>query len=321
MAVITKNTAVNLDKILENLEKVRKRNKIFRVGIELEGGWKSLPEGTNLVRDGSVIIEPAEGPEAPRGLDNDGLTPIVPERVYVTTNDIVRNRFAPEDLRMDGPVGRYYLADPMLYMQEGRVTVRPPNVGRRRPPSLKTGELPSEPLEPAKVPIWMKKYYPSVVNETCGLHVHMSFKSALHYQRLMVPEFQLTIVNYVKKWANDEKLPKEHPIWERLSGKSRYCQHKFFADQQAQMRQKDYDQARPGHRYTVINYCFNHHGTAECRLLPMMETADQGIRAVQNVLDITNAFLHVTAAREERVRAEVEVDSADTYREVRVVNV
>lgn len=31
------------------------RNRVYRVGIELEGGWKVLPPGTMLVRDGSVF--------------------------------------------------------------------------------------------------------------------------------------------------------------------------------------------------------------------------------------------------------------------------
>lgn len=37
------------------------KNRILRVGIELEGGWAKLPEGWNLEHDGSVRIPPPMG--------------------------------------------------------------------------------------------------------------------------------------------------------------------------------------------------------------------------------------------------------------------
>lgn len=172
-------------------------------------------------------------------------------------------------------------------------------------PEMQVGEIPSPPMAPSELGVWMRRYYPQSVNETCGMHVHMSFENALHYQRLMVPSYQATIVKYVNEWAKGEGFRKEHCLWPRLQGQSTYCQHKFWPDHQIKTRGKDFNHEREGHRYTVINYCYGTTGTIECRLLPMMADAEQGIRAIQRILDITNAFLARGKEREARLTSKV----------------
>src|SRR3990167_1610829 len=70
---------------------------------------------------------------------------------------------------------------------------------------------------------WVTKMYPQHLNQTCGMHVHMSFRTALTYQRLMSPTYPATIVAYVKKWALSksifESITADHCIWERLTEK------------------------------------------------------------------------------------------------------
>lgn len=176
---------------------------------------------------------------------------------------------------------------------------------------LHVGELPSAPMEVKNVPAWIKAYYPTSVNASCGLHVHMSFKSAYHYERLMEPEYPKTIQAYLIEWAKEEKLPETHAIWERLSGKNRFCLDAFAPDQQANNPRKIYDHDNPGNRYSMINYCHALHGTLECRVLPMMETPAQAVRAVQRVLDVTNACLVAIKAREQKLRTEVTIGKAD----------
>lgn len=266
--------AIDLDKVLG-----KARNYIYRVGIELEGGWKTLPDGCRgLTHDGSVVIQ----------ADAEPLTPVQMRREQQTIQ---------------------------RQLDRGDITTRMAqqainNLTRGRTPDLQQGELPSEILEVEKFPAWMRTFYPSHVNASCGLHVHMSFLQAIYYQRLMTPAYPATIVKYVASWAKGEGLPADHPIWARLSGKSEYCQHRYFADQQA-TSPKDHDRRRVGHRYTVINYCHREHGTIECRLLPMLDTAEQGIRAVQNVLNITNAFLHAYRRKEVRHKQEIVVRGGD----------
>lgn len=176
------------------------------------------------------------------------------------------------------------------------------------------GEIPLPPLGLREFPSVMRLYYPSYVNATCGMHVHLSTLKAFAYQRLMINQpysYPGTVVEYMKRWAKKEGLSQKHPIWPRLLGQNEYCQHVFHADEQAKTANKDYDHHRQGHRYTVISYCWSRYKTLECRLLPMMDNADQGILAVQAIADITNAFLAASREKEPRIRARVtEADDA-----------
>lgn len=233
----------NIDAILA---RDRKKNFIWRVGLELEGGWLKVPDGVDLAHDGSVM----------------GL------------------KLKPEEE-----------SSPLA----ASMRIRP-------------GELPSSPMEVRQIESWMRESYPSHVNETCGLHVHMSFKSTLHYMWLMVPEFQETIRAYVKKWAVAENLDEKHPLWKRLLGGNSYCTDGFYPDLQASQARKSFNHDGPGSRYTMINYCHALHGTMECRLLPMFEDVEQGIRAVKNVLDVTNACVVIAAKKNEPERVQIAGD-------------
>lgn len=200
------------------------RNRVSRVGIELEGAWKVLPEGAHLEHDGSVF--------------------------------------------RDMPLAGHRL-----------------------------GELPIGPIQPGAMTKFMKKYYPSKVDSTCGMHVHMSFENLRHYAWLMVPEYQETVISYLVEWAKKEGFPPSHHIYDRLAGNSIFCQRKFWPDAQVTFRAKDHDQHRHGHRYTIINY-YGRLMTIECRVLPMMQTVEQAIRAVKFLLDITNASLVILGKRD-----------------------
>lgn len=203
------------------------KNRIHRVGVELEGGWSNLNRETHLEHDGSV-----------------------------------------QELRC------------------------PPGA-----PNWRTGELPSPVLQPSQMARWIKKYYPDVVNRTCGLHVHMSFSSIYHYQSLMVPDYPVTINHYVREWAKAEGFQPAHHMFKRLNGASEFCAPNFWPDEQAR-HTKDHNRNREGNRYTDINYCWSvFDGTMECRLLPMMDTAEQAILAVKLILDVTNACVFSLAVK------------------------
>ena len=266
--------------------------EIASIALEwsFEGGWVKLPDpGMELVPDGSIRGIVAREVEAPI-VDQLRQPPIAPTPRPVFRT--VRNRTAWEAAQMQNAANVLMEAAPTP-----------------RPIQLHVGEYPSQVLELKEYQGWMKKYYPSHVNESCGLHVHMSFKRALHYSMLMVPEYPQTIITYLAKWALEEKLSEKHPIWDRLRGKSSYCKLDFFPDDQAHNPRKVYDHGMKGHRYTVINYCHaKTGGTLECRLLPMMDTADQGIRAVKRVIDITNACLVALKNREPKESASLVID-------------
>lgn len=298
--------AVNLDAALAEVKSGKKvKSRITMVGVELEGGWLlPVPGGTRVIRDGSVrgiahpqggvIVEVGSSAWSRAQVNTDPVTFARANRRSGESVEAARIRLAPQ------------IAELQSHQSSG---VRP----------MEMGEIPSPPMPTEQVEVWMRRYYPQAVNETCGMHVHMSFENALHYQRLMVPAYQDTVLKYITEWAKEEKLPSSHGLWPRLRGESRYCQHRFWADHQVRTTAKDHDQSREGHRYTVINYCYRMTGTVECRLLPMMENTDRGIRAVTRLLDITNAFLARGKHREAKLLASVVVASDDPISHTRRV--
>lgn len=187
-------------------------------------------------------------------------------------------------------------------------------------PRAAIGEIPSPPLELDKWEEWVRKSYPTRINKTCGMHVHLSVKSALTYQRLMTPTYPSTIISEFRKWGNRIELPKDHQLWSRLDGKSEYCKHQFTADDQVINADKDFNKERKGNRYTVVNYCWGRTQTAECRLLPAMPSVDIAVSAIRELINITDKFLLATAKKETKHRAEG-LESQKVVKEVRDIRV
>lgn len=174
------------------------------------------------------------------------------------------------------------------------------------------GELPSPAMKESEVSDWIKNYYPAEVGPECGLHVHISVSNPLVYMWLMDDEaYPATVVEYVRRWAEAEKVPKEDPIWDRLAGNCIYCQHIWWPSDQVKNQQKDYSKDRRGHRYTAINCAFGRNGlgTIECRLLSMPPTWEQADRAVKEFISITNRYLVATAKREVKHVSNVVADA------------
>ena len=227
------------------------KNRVARVGVELEGAWEKLPPGVKLERDGSVF----------KGLDEGGLN-------------------------------------------------------RQGLPGFKVGELPIGPMQPAQLNSALRKFWPTKIDDSCGMHIHMSFETTLQYSLLAdSPAYQETIIYYLLKWANEEKLPYAHPIWDRLRGNNKYCQKRFWPDLQIQRADKDHNQEREGHRYTMIHYCWSRTGTIECRILPMMETPELAGRGLRRIIDITNAYLSVVNKSRIKIGEKLELGSGDIYEE------
>jgi hypothetical protein len=253
----------------------RCRNRVALVGIELEGGWKEHPKGPgHIVRDGSVHFN-----ESTAG--------------------------APADIRALARYGAN-TQEELLKLRAWQMAHTPQVIGELPSPPLPWRGDKTATLDAIR---WVRTNYPPFVNETCGLHMHMSFKHLGHYQRLLEPGFQNVMIEQLTLWAR-EALPAGHAIFRRLSGDSTYCQHRYFGDEQAALKEKRYDRDARVHRYTVINYSAQTHQTIECRVLPMMDDAETAIAALQRVLDITNAYLVSNASPEPVVRVDVPVDAA-----------
>jgi hypothetical protein len=224
------------------------RNRVYRVGVELEGGWSKLPEGVDALHgDSSVQFSEREGN------------------------------------------GRRYDL---------------PNAPR----ALQVGELPSPVLVPFSkksdvltLEKWMRHHYPSHVNKTCGMHVHMSFQNAFQYQALMEEKFMWTVLFYMDLWAHSAvgagTIPRNHCIFERIRGENQYCMHQFHPDAQAIKTTKAYGHDPGSHRYTVLHYAYMRLGTIECRLLPMMPNVDIALSAIKRLMEVTSAYLAETASK------------------------
>jgi hypothetical protein len=234
---------LNIDNILGNT-----KNRVAKIGVELEGGWKAIPTGTKIDKDTSVFKDPK------------------------TQTQIL-------------PLGANY-----------------------------AGEITVGPMQPAALPKVLKKYWPHFIDKTCGMHVHMSFENLLRYHVLMVPEFQETVIEYLGRWAKEVGLPSDHCIWERLEGKSVYCQKVFWADEQIAYKEKDHNQTRSGHRYTIVNYC-GRINTIEVRVLPMMPTIPLAVSAINRVIDITNACLVALKVTDRRINGKLELPDGAVYEE------
>lgn len=253
-------------------------NRVKLVGVELEGGWNAIPPGEEIQRDGSVKFPGFPDGPSPRYL----------------SDEQIRNEHARG--RLTASTARRLLEENLLLNQN------PPTA--RTGPAVK-GEIVSKPITIEKVTGWVTKCYPQHINETCGLHVHMSFHHRSNYARLMTPEFTPFIIAKVRAWAEAEQLPPDHPQWARILKKDHpHCAHQYLAEGQIRMTRKDYESRGKAYsRYTFVNYCAGQHntaggGTVEIRGLSMPATAEMALRAIMTVVNATNEFLSKTRDRE-----------------------
>lgn len=179
----------------------------------------------------------------------------------------------------------------------------------------KKGELAIGPFVPAQLPVSVKKFYPDLVDATCGMHVHMSFARVYEYMILAdTPVYQETVLHYLLKWAADEGFGNAHHIWARLKGENKFCRKEFWPYSQMDKTQKGYGM-EGNHRYTAISYQWARYKTVECRALPMMETPEQAIRAVQEVVKITNAYLLKSEKVKVKSGGKIELPNGELYEE------
>jgi hypothetical protein len=185
------------------------------------------------------------------------------------------------------------------------------------------GEIPSHPLKVTEWEKWVRDHYPVACNHTCGLHIHMSFATALRYQRLMNPEYQKDLLRLLRAWGKDKGLPEDHPFWSRTSGKNKFCAGMHIPDMQARTFRKG------GSRYAVINYCYHLHQTLEVRVLPMFPDIEpvyeekaqpfpEPVSGVDNIYDSYTGVYRLTPAYKAKLK---EIEKKNKARKVRTPGV
>jgi hypothetical protein len=148
-------------------------------------------------------------------------------------------------------------------------------------PLLTKELIPEEPYsDPEDLEKWIVKYYPAAVNETCGMHVHTSFKSIKHYNNLMEEEFYLFFLENMNKFIKTYEGFEQYPIDKerfksRLNGENRFTTKVFIPDYQCKKFKGNY------YRYTQLNFSYKVHNTIECRLFPMFIRVETALDAVK----------------------------------------
>ena len=136
--------------------------------------------------------------------------------------------------------------------------------------------------------IWMNAVYPEKINNTCGFHIHTSFKDNGIYSRLMHPMFEDYFINHWTKWGKIHMMKSyesHRQFWARLKGENTFCLKQFTPYQQIIYEGKQ------GNRYTQLNFTFKRFNTIECRTLPMFKEPEMAELAIINLVNIYSNFI------------------------------
>lgn len=185
---------------------------------------------------------------------------------------------------------------------------------RNVPDKFLIGEVCSPPLDSMEdAAKWLSANYPQHVNESCGLHVHVSLAN-IHYSRLMNEDFNNCFLNAMEDfWSRFRSEKGFDQFRDRLDGQNHYCQKVFRPEDQLWRKEQYGDRtgnnAHP--RYSQLNYCFGRHGTMECRLFPCFPSVIHSIEAAKVFVTCINDFL-ATCAPEKDLKVTVDIEPQPT---------
>lgn len=158
------------------------------------------------------------------------------------------------------------------------------------------GEIASQPLKTKDIEPWITDNYPDEVNDTCGLHVHVSLKNNIEYMFLMNGAFHSYYLEKMIAWGEKNKINEGSEFWKRIEGQNEYCMKTFNPREQ-----RDGE----GERYGQLNFCYAKHGTLEFRMLPCFHKKTIAVKAVKETVKIVNSFLRSMPKRQHTIILEV----------------
>jgi hypothetical protein len=233
---------------------------IAKLGIELEGFW-SNDRALGSIRDNYLVTLPRER----RGMRHgDGS-------VHLDREDLSEDTYLPNWLESHNI--RVYSNGALI-----------PSISTQG--SAFSGEFVSPLLEPKREEYgeWIKGSYPSLMNQTCGLHVHASFKSLYQYHLTTTREYFDGVYFALEAWGRENGI-KNKEFWKRLKGENSFCKREFMPDQQVWYKDKE------GKRYCGLNYAYSRYKTVELRVLPMFKDYTLAIGAIETFVKFTDSFL------------------------------
>lgn len=165
------------------------------------------------------------------------------------------------------------------------------------------------------------KYYPSMTNHTCGMHVHVSFSNSGEYMKFMSRRFYAYFRQRIQAWAKNN-LKDDDLFWDRFNGKNSYCCKFFIPEKQIGDRHHDFQavdkiQGSRDVRYAALNFCWRRHRTLECRLFPCWSDKNISFSAITELVDIYNSWLQKCPNRP--LVKNFKIDSNEPIQEIRRV--
>lgn len=157
------------------------------------------------------------------------------------------------------------------------------------------GECASKPLELEEALKWVDTHYPHGSDATCGMHVHISTRNDVDYAKLCrTPDYFLHFLKWTKDFIDRLQDGDKKLYHQRLAGNNRFCALKFIPERQLALYAKH--NARGNHveqnpRYAMLNFAKNIHGTLENRSFPIFNVKENALKAVEEWVRITDAFL------------------------------
>lgn len=177
---------------------------------------------------------------------------------------------------------------------------------------LWVGECISTPIRTwTELASWVKEYFPTLVNETCGTHMHISFKSMSDACRLADSRVWVRRMNSnLMAWAEEEgDRQEEEWIKERCNGYNRYCGGGWSPREQLTQCVGD---RYADIRYTQVNWhSWHRHGTMEVRVLPGFKSASRCLSAMEIVLNSLDFSNELEDAELDILDTELEMDGQD----------
>lgn len=178
-----------------------------------------------------------------------------------------------------------------------------------------SGEVQTPPMNTLNsIEVYMKKFYPEFINETCGFHIHISLKSDEDYCKLMEKKFYSFLLKKFTAWGTEHKNNGESALalekfWGRLEGHNSFCKKEFRPTIQVRSKEKCEN------RYTHLNFCYGLHGTVEFRLLPMFDDKKLSLSALRYYVLLVEQYLSLKSVKDVRISR---INSATTcFKELR----
>lgn len=132
------------------------------------------------------------------------------------------------------------------------------------------------------------------VNDSCGLHFHISLKKESDYMRLLNYKFYKFFERQIAALAKRE-------LTKRLDGSysEKYHSEKGFnTDTMLQYQ----DSSKSSYRYRAVNYCYNLHGTVEFRVFNACKTAQEVLFYANFLIDCVEFYLDTIEKKPLRIK-------------------